>query len=141
VKVINGFKDFILRGNVIDLAVAVVIGAAFSGIVKSIVDNLITPLLAVVGGAPDTSKLWAPEISDVTFHFGAIVAAIINFLVIAAAVYFVIVLPVNKLLALRKRGEVAEPKSPSEDVLLLTEIRDLLARQSGGTTPTLDTRD
>ncbi|WP_328293887.1 large conductance mechanosensitive channel protein MscL [Kineococcus sp. NBC_00420] len=140
-KIVNGFKDFILRGNVIDLAVAVVIGAAFSGIIKSIVDNLITPLIAAIGGAPDTSQLWIVELNNAEFRFGAIIAAIINFVVIAAAVYFVIVLPVNKLLALRKRGEVAEPKAPSEDVLLLTEIRDLLARQTGGTTPTLNTRD
>ncbi|WP_380159531.1 large conductance mechanosensitive channel protein MscL [Kineococcus sp. R86509] len=140
-NIVNGFKDFILRGNVIDLAVAVVIGAAFSGIIKSIVDNLITPLIAAIGGAPDTSQLWIVELNNAEFRFGAIIAAIINFVVIAAAVYFVIVLPVNKLLALRKRGEVAEPKAPSEDVLLLTEIRDLLARQTGGTTPTLNTRD
>jgi large conductance mechanosensitive channel len=71
---------------------------------------------------------------------GTIVGAVLNFLIIAAATYFIIVLPVNRLLAMRKRGQVAEPKAPSEDVLLLTEIRDLLARQTGGTTPTLDTK-
>ncbi len=66
--------------------------------------------------------------------------AVLNFLIIAAAVYFIIVIPVNRLLALRKRGEIAEPKAPTEDILLLTEIRDLLAQQTGGTTPTLDRR-
>ena len=140
-KIVNGFKDFILRGNVIDLAVAVVIGAAFSGIITSIVDNLITPLIAAIGGAPDTSQLWIVTLNGAEFKFGAIIGAIVNFVIIAAAVYFVIVLPVNRLLAMRKRGEVAELKAPSEDILLLTEIRDLLARQTGGTTPTMGTRD
>ncbi|PRY12128.1 large conductance mechanosensitive channel protein MscL [Kineococcus rhizosphaerae] len=138
-KVVNGFKDFILRGNVIDLAVAVVIGAAFSGIITSIVDNLITPLIAAIGGAPNTENLWIVTLNGAEFKFGAIIGAIINFLIIAAAVYFVIVLPVNRLLALRKKGEVEAPKAPTEDVLLLTEIRDLLARQTGETTRTLDT--
>ncbi|WP_380171753.1 large conductance mechanosensitive channel protein MscL [Kineococcus sp. DHX-1] len=139
-KIVNGFKDFILRGNVIDLAVAVVIGAAFSAIIKSIVDNLITPLIAAIGGAPNTDALWRPTLNGAEFGFGAIIGSIINFLIIAAAVYFIIVIPVNRLLALRKRGEIAEPKAPTEDILLLTEIRDLLAQQTGGTTPTLDRR-
>ncbi|MFD0481584.1 large conductance mechanosensitive channel protein MscL [Kineococcus sp. GCM10028916] len=145
-KIVNGFKDFILRGNVIDLAVAVVIGAAFSGIIKSVVDGLINPIIAAIGGAPDLNGTWVIKLrvidgQIVGIQVGTIVGAVINFLIIAAAVYFLIVVPINRLLALRKRGEVAEPKSPSEDILLLTEIRDLLARQSGGTTPTLDTRD
>ncbi|WP_370439727.1 large conductance mechanosensitive channel protein MscL [Kineococcus halophytocola] len=134
---VNGFRDFVLRGNVIDLAVAVVIGAAFTRIITSIVDNLITPLIAAIGGAPNTDRLWEVELNGATFGFGAVIGAVINFLIVAAVVYFVIVTPVNRLLALRKKGEVAAPKAPTEDVVLLTEIRDLLARQSGGTTPTL----
>jgi large conductance mechanosensitive channel len=147
VKLINGFKDFILRGNVIDLAVAVVIGAAFTGIVTSLVQGLINPIISAIGGAPNLAGAWVLRLRTledgtvVGIQFGTIVSAIINFVIIAAVVYFFIVTPVNRLLALRKRGEVAEPKSPSEDILLLTEIRDLLARQSGDSTPTLDTRD
>jgi len=148
VKIVNGFKDFILRGNVIDLAVAVVIGAAFTGIVTSLVDGLINPIIAAIGGAPDLDGAWVVGLrtienadgteTEVGLQFGTIVGAILNFLIIAAVVYFFIVTPVNRLLAMRKKGEVAEPKAPAEDVLLLTEIRDLLARQEGVTTRTMD---
>ena len=142
----KGFKEFVLRGNVIDLAVAVVIGAAFTAIVGSLVTNIFTPIIGALFSAEDLSKalvVTIPTASGGTadIRFGAFIAAIINFVIVAAVVYFAIVTPVNRLLALRKRGGVAEPKSPSEDILLLTEIRDLLARQSGDTTPTLDTRD
>jgi large conductance mechanosensitive channel len=146
-KLVNGFKDFILRGNVIDLAVAVVIGAAFTGIVSSMVEGLINPIIAAIGGSPNLDGAWVLPLrtledgTEVGLQFGTIVGAIINVLNIAAVVYFFIITPVNRLLALRKKGEVAEPKSPSEDILLLTEIRDLLARQSGDTTPTMGTRE
>ncbi|NAZ74969.1 large conductance mechanosensitive channel protein MscL [Kineococcus sp. T13] len=132
----TGFKDFILRGNVIDLAVAVVIGAAFTGIVTSIVNNLINPLIAAIGGAPNLQELWSPQIGGAEFRFGAVLGSILNFLIVAAVVYFAILTPVNRLLALRKQGEVAAPQAPAEDVLLLTEIRDLLAEGSGRSTPT-----
>ena len=135
-KLITGFKDFILRGNVIDLAVAVVIGAAFTGIVTSIVNNLINPLIAAIGGAPNLQELWSPQIGGAEFRFGAVLGAVLNFLVVAAVVYFAILTPVDRLLALRKQGELPAPQGSAEDVLLLTEIRDLLARQSGGSTPT-----
>ncbi|WP_432510123.1 large conductance mechanosensitive channel protein MscL [Kineococcus sp. SYSU DK001] len=143
-KLVNGFRDFVLRGNVIDLAVAVVIGAAFSGVVNSVVDGLIHPIIAAIGGAPNLEGTWVLELREVDgkavgIQFGTIVGAVLNFLIIAAAVYFLIVTPVNRLLALRRKGEVEAPKSPGEDVLLLTEIRDLLAQQSGRSTRTLDT--
>ncbi len=124
---IKGFKDFVMRGNVVDLAVAVVIGAALGNVVTSIVENVITPLLAALGGVPDTSELWVVDVNGGLFHFGTVVAAILNFLFIAAAVYFVIVLPMNKLAERRKKGAEPEPAAPAEDVLLLQEIRDLLA--------------
>ena len=124
---IKGFKDFIMRGNVVDLAVAVVIGAALGAVVVSIVDGIITPLLAAAGGVPDVSQLWTFTINDGVFSLGKVVAAIINFLFIAAAVYFVIVMPMNKLAERRKKGVEPEPAAPAEDILLLQEIRDLLA--------------
>lgn len=129
---IKGFKDFIQRGNVIDLAVAVVIGTALTAVVTAVVDNVITPLIAATGGVPDTSELWIVTLNGAEFRFGAVIAALLNFLIIAAAVYFVIVLPMNKLAERRKKGLEPEPEAPAEDVLLLTEIRDLLAAQATG---------
>ncbi|MGN6611149.1 MAG: large conductance mechanosensitive channel protein MscL [Angustibacter sp.] len=131
---LKGFKDFLMRGNVVDLAVAVVIGAAFGAVVTSLVGNVISPLIAAIFGKPDFSGVWAPELNGAQFKFGAFVTAVINFVLIAAAVYFVIVAPMNRLAAMRKAGVEPEPAAPAEDILLLTEIRDLLARQ-GGTTP------
>lgn len=123
---LKGFKEFILRGNVIDLAVAVVIGAAFTAIVTSFTENIVNPLIAVIGGNNEMG--WGFQITDsaATFvNFGAVVSAIINFLLVAAVVYFVLVLPMNKLLPKPKE----EPKETDHDVLV--EIRDLLAGNSG----------
>ncbi len=124
---IDGFKNFIMRGNVVDLAVAVVIGAAFGAVVTSLVDNFINPLIAAIVGQPDLTGLWAFTINNAEFSIGAIIGAVINFLLIAAAVYFLVVLPMNRLAERRKAGVEPEPEAPAEDVLLLQEIRDLLA--------------
>lgn len=124
-----GFKAFILRGNVVDLAVALVIGLALTAVITSIVENLINPLVAAVGGVPDLTMLWVFEINNAVFSIGAILGAILNFLVIAAAVYFIIVLPMNTLAERRKAGVEPEPEAPAEDVALLREIRDLLAQR------------
>lgn len=86
-----------MRGNVVDLAVGVVIGAAFSDVVKSLVDNLINPLLGILGGAPDLSS-WIIPVAGSAIRLGAILSAFITFLLIALVVYFLIVLPVNKLM-------------------------------------------
>ena len=126
---IKGFKDFIMRGNVIDLAVAVVIGSALAAVVASVVENIVNPLLAALGGVPDTSELWILEVNEAQFRFGAVLGAILVFLATAAAVYFIIVLPMNKLAERRKAGIEPEPEAPAEDILLLQEIRDLLARR------------
>jgi large conductance mechanosensitive channel len=129
---LQGFKEFIMRGNVIDLAVAVVIGGAFTAIVTAFSDNLINPLIAALGGS-DVSGLGFHVIADnpATFlDFGAVITAAINFLLIAAVVYFVIVAPMNKLneIAARKRGIPQDEEEPvPADVELLTEIRDLLS--------------
>ncbi|MDQ2797558.1 MAG: large conductance mechanosensitive channel protein MscL [Actinomycetota bacterium] len=115
-----------MRGNVIDLAVAVVIGAAFTGIINAIVKNIISPLIAAIAGSPDISGVGHFTINSAEFSIGAVLQAILDFLLIAAAVYFVIIVPMNRLLAMRKQGEEAAPESPSEEVLILTQIRDLL---------------
>ncbi|MDQ2783115.1 large conductance mechanosensitive channel protein MscL [Lapillicoccus sp.] len=123
---LKGFKDFIMRGNVIDLAVAVVIGAAFTGIINAIVENIISPLIAAIAGSPNISGVGHFTINNAEFSIGAVLQAILDFVLIAAAVYFVIIVPMNRLLAMRKQGEEEAPESPSEEVLLLTQIRDLL---------------
>ncbi|MFD1150502.1 large-conductance mechanosensitive channel protein MscL [Saccharothrix hoggarensis] len=126
---IKGFKDFLMRGNVIDLAVAVVIGAAFTAIVTAFTTNLINPIIALFGGNNVNGLAVQLGKSDKTIiDFGAIITAVINFLIVAAIVYFIFVLPMNKLKERRKRGEEAGPVEPT-DVELLKEIRDLLAAQ------------
>ncbi len=96
-KELGGFRKFIVRGNVIDLAVGVVIGAAFGNVVHSVVDNLINPLLGLVGGGPNLSS-WTITIAGQAIGIGAILNALISFLLIALVVYFLVVLPVNKLM-------------------------------------------
>ncbi len=128
---IKGFKDFLMRGNVVDLAVAVVIGAAFTKLIQAIVDGLINPLIAAIFGKPQLDQLWQFTINGSKFSIGLILAAAFTFLCVAAAIYFVIILPVNKLAEMRKRGEEPEPAAPSEEVLLLTEIRDSLRASRG----------
>jgi large conductance mechanosensitive channel len=123
---IKGFKDFLMRGNVVDLAVAVVIGAAFTKVVTAIVDGFINPLISAIFGEQQLDKLWNFTINGAHFSIGLILAAAFSFVCVAVAVYFVIVLPVNKLAEMRKRGEEPEPAAPSEEILLLTEIRDAL---------------
>lgn len=130
---LNGFKDFIMRGNVVDLAVAVVIGSAFTAIVTALTDNFIYPLIAVLGD-PEVGGLayqLDPKNAATIIDFSAIITAIINFLLIAAVVYFFIVMPMNKLQELQKRrsGVAEEVEDPTE-TQLLAEIRDLLANSN-----------
>ena len=108
-KTLGEFKSFILRGNVVDLAIAVVIGAAFSDVVKSLVENLLTPLVAIPGEA-DFSELTF-TISGSTFFYGRFLNSFITFLLIAAAVFFFVLKPVNKLLSLRRTGPEVESKT------------------------------
>lgn len=117
---IKGFKDFLMRGNVVDLAVAVVIGTAFAKVVDSFV-AVIMDLIGKVGGTPDFSN-WTPG----GVKFGAFLTALIGFIIVAAAVYFMVVVPLNKLAERRKAGVEPEPEAPSEEVILLQEIRDAL---------------
>lgn len=121
----KGFRDFLLRGNVIDLAVAVVIGAAFSAIVDALVKGFITPLIGFALGGKDATFL-----NSGLFLWGDIITAVINFVITAAVVYFLVVVPMNRAVALMKRNEQS-PAAPemTVDQKLLTEIRDALARQ------------
>ncbi|WP_256842795.1 large conductance mechanosensitive channel protein MscL [Ornithinimicrobium cryptoxanthini] len=126
---LQGFKDFIMRGNIVDLAVAVVIGTAFAKVVEVVVGSLITPLLNAMGGA-EARGLGFEVISGnpaTYMDFAAIINALIVFLLTALVVYFVIVVPMNKVNTRMGFG-VAADEAPAEDVALLTEIRDLLAR-------------
>ena len=127
---LKGFKDFLMRGNVIDLAVAVIIGTAFTAIVKAIADYFINPLIAAIGGANVNGLGFRLVGSNpkTLIDIGAIITAAINFVIIAAIVYFVIVLPMKKIQERRKRGEEPGPAAPT-DVELLAEIRDLLRDQ------------
>jgi large conductance mechanosensitive channel len=108
----DGFKKFLLRGNVVDLAVAVVIGTAFTAVVASLVDNFITPLLGALGGTPDFSSK-SFTINDSIFTYGAIINALIYFLSVAAVVYFFVVNPINKLMD-RYKPTATEP-TPVKD--------------------------
>jgi large conductance mechanosensitive channel len=127
---IKGFKDFILRGNVVDLAVAVVIGAAFGLIVTSFTDGIIKPLINAI--TPPTSQGLGVQLiagKESTYvDFSAVISTAINFLIVAAVVYFVIVLPLNTIKERRERGLEAGPSEPTQ-VELLAEIRDLLRAQ------------
>jgi len=128
--VLKGFKDFLMRGNVIDLAVAVVIGAAFTAIVTAFTSNFINPIIAAIGGGNvDGFAYKLIESNEKTLiDFGAIITAVINFAIVAAVVYFILVLPMNKIKERRERGKEAGPSEPT-DTELLKEIRDLLAAQ------------
>lgn len=105
---LKGFRDFILRGNVIDLAVAVVVGGAFNAIVTALVSDLITPFISAIGGNPDFSELYF-TINNSKFMIGHFINALISFVIIAAVIYFLIVTPMNKLLARVKKGEKIDP--------------------------------
>jgi large conductance mechanosensitive channel len=135
---IKGFKDFLMRGNVVDLAVAVVIGTAFGTVVNAMVKDILTPIITAIAGKSNFSRL-SFRIHNSTFLYGDFLNAVLSFLLISAAIYFVVIVPMNKLAEIRKarlaaQGHVEEAgEAPSDEVMLLTEIRDLLsAERSGG---------
>ena len=133
---LQGFKDFIMKGNVIDLAVAVIIGAAFGKIVNALVEAVLMPLIAAAVGSPNFDSFAVLTVNGNDVKFGVLLTAIVNFLLIAAAVYFVIILPMNAMIERRNRRLGITPKDEEvpEDVALLSEIRDLLAERRGGPT-------
>lgn len=124
---LNEFKTFAMRGNVIDLAVGVVIGAAFGKIVTALVDGVIMPPIGLMIGGIDFSAITIPLTDDVSIAIGAFLNTLIQFIIIAFAI-FLVVKVINRL----KKNEPAAPAAPAPDVVLLTEIRDLLKQQRGG---------
>jgi len=118
---IKGFRDFILRGNVVDLAVAVVIGAAFGAVVTAFVADIITPLIAAIFGKPDFSGLMF-TINGSRFLYGAFINSVVSFLLIALAVYFTVVVPMNKMAELRARGKAPEDATTKQCPECLSEI-------------------
>lgn len=125
---LKGFKDFIFRGNVLDLAVAVVIGAAFSAIIGSLVTDVLTPLIGAIVGKPDFSEITAGPVM-----LGNFINSVVNLLLVGFALYFFIVVPVNRMKARAEKNKPAPapvaPPEASEEIKLLREIRDSLAKR------------
>ncbi len=132
------FKAFLFRGNVVDLAVAVVIGTAFGAVVTAFVTGLITPIIGIVGGGDFSDYVITLTRDDndapsSQLRWGAVLTALLNFVLIAAAIFFVVVKPLNAVMSRRRAGAepVEDTPAPSDEALLLTEIRDLLLAQQG----------
>lgn len=123
---LRGFRNFISRGNAIDLAVGVVIGAAFGRVVNSVVGDVLMPLIGRVFGEPDFSSIviWASEPDAGGIDLGQLLTAIVNLLIVGGALSVVIILPMNALRC--RQDDPASPAEPPKDIQLLTEIRDLL---------------
>jgi large conductance mechanosensitive channel len=127
---LKGFRDFVFRGNIFELAVAVVVGTAFTAVVTSVVTNLINPIIAALGGhsVNGLSVTLVPGNPKTVMHFDTVITAIINFAIIAAVVYFVFIVPMNALLERRKHNQPVVAPEPTE-LEVLAEIRDLLSTQ------------
>ena len=125
---LKGFRDFIMQGNVVDLAVAVVIGAAFGAVVNALVDSVLMPLISALVGAPSFDDFLVFNINGNLIQVGVFLTALVNFLLIAAAVYFVIVLPMTRATEAlkRHRGLEEEEEEPDPQLALLEQIRDEL---------------
>ena len=120
------FRDFLTRGNIVELAVAVIMGAAFGAVIKSLVDNVMMPLIAAIFGKPDFGSI-AIDIGKGHIAIGLFLNDLVSFMLVAAAVFFFIVRPINAITA-RRKAHPEEAPAPPEDIVLLTEIRDLLKR-------------
>jgi large conductance mechanosensitive channel len=118
---LKGFKLFLLRGNVVDLAVAVVIGGAFGAVVASLVKDLLTPLIAAIVGKPDFSAI-AFTVNGSKFLIGEFINAVVTFLLVAAAIYFFVVAPMNMMMARRRRGEAPPDPTTKKCPECLSEI-------------------
>jgi large conductance mechanosensitive channel len=122
------FRDFLARGNVVDLAVAVVVGAAFGAVVAAFATDFIGGIIGAIGGTPDFSNAGF-TVNDSKIVYGSTINALIYFVIVAAAVYFFVVVPMQKLASMRAKDADAETPAPSDEAKLLTEIRDLLAAE------------
>jgi large conductance mechanosensitive channel len=126
---IKGFKEFIMKGNVVDLAVGIAIGVAFTTLVGAFGTYLVNPIVAVAGGDKAQGFGFGITDSPATFvNIGGLINALIVFAVTMAVIYFAVVVPVQKMQTLRNRGVEDEPEAPPEEVALLREIRDALQR-------------
>ncbi len=127
---LKGFKQFLMRGNVVDLAVAVVVGTAFTAVVTSLVKTIFTPLIAAIFGKPDFSALTF-TLNGSVFRYGEFINSVIAFLSVAVVIYFVVVLPLKTINDRRARGQIPPEEDPvlTDEARLLTEIRDLLAER------------
>ena len=120
------FRSFLFRGNLLDLATAVILGTAFGAVVKSLVEDLLTPLIAAIGGEPDFSEL-VLHVGDGKVAYGNFLNALINFVIIAAVIFLLLKAATRAMAATARSGEVAEEVSPpTDEAVLLAEIRDLL---------------
>lgn len=131
---LKGFKQFMFRGNVLDLAVAVVMGAAFGAVITALVKDLLTPLIAAIVGKPDFSAFSA-ELHGSKFLYGDFINALISFLLIGAAVYFFVIVPMNALMARMRRGEVPPDPTTKKCPECLSEIPIAARRCAFCTTP------
>ncbi len=125
---LKGFKDFILRGNIVELAVAVVIGTAFTALVAAFTTSFLEPLIGLLGGGGVEGGI--ATVNGQQFTWGAFINAVITFVLTAAVLYFLVMMPMKRLIERRKSGEEAGPAEPTQ-VELLVEIRDLLRSQQG----------
>ncbi len=124
---LKGFRDFLMRGNVVELAIAVVIGSAFAALVTTVTKSLIQPLINVfLGGGADGGTF---TLRGQRFDIGAMINGLITFVITAAVVYALVVVPLKAVEERRRRGEAVPAAPPSDETVLLSEIRDLLARQ------------
>lgn len=134
---LKGFRDFVMRGNVVDLAIAVVIGTAFTAVVNAVVNSIIQPILNALPGVSANGLAYTIRggalASKTTINFSAIISAIITFLITAAVVYFLFVVPMTKIQERRASGLTPEPEAVPEDTLLLRQIRDALGTRPEGT--------
>lgn len=122
------FKDFIARGNIVEIAVGLVLALAFKSVVDALMANLITPIVGAIFGQPDFARLTIDLWNDAVLTYGAFLNAVFSFLAVAAALFFFVVKPYNALQARLEKPETTddEPAAPAEDIVLLREIRDAL---------------